>query len=147
MIAYLSKYIAGLYRQSKKEINQEFQSVGIRATQGDLLLFINDNPGLSQKKIASLMILDPSLVGRDLKLLLDAGFIRRCNTPNDARIYQIFLTQKGQLLTNKLQKIVTNWWQKFFRKNPEVDLNQLINQLQPLYFSLISDSTDSLDKH
>ncbi len=140
MISHLSKYIAGLYRQSKKAINLEFQHLGIRATQGDLLLFINDNPGLSQKQIATMMILDPSLVGRDLKFLISAHYVKSIDAPGDSRTHQIFLTESGQKTADDLQKIVSNWWLKTLQNSPETDKDILVTQLRHLYFSLLPKS-------
>ena len=137
MISYLSKYIAGLYRQSKIDINQAFQDIGLRATEGDLLLFIYDNPGLSQKKIATLMVLDPSLVGRDIQRLVAEAYVQRRPSKTDNRINEVFLTPAGEKLVTQLCQIIVHWWTTLFEQSPTADLDSTDQQLQALYKTII----------
>ena len=41
-----NKYIASIYRQSKHDFNEQIAALDLRATTGDLLLFVADHPGL-----------------------------------------------------------------------------------------------------
>lgn len=137
LISYLSKYIAGLYRQSKIDINQAFQDYGLRATEGDLLLFIYDNPGLSQKKIATLMVLDPSLIGRDIQRLIAAGYVQRRLSKTDNRVNEVFLTVSGEHLVSQLRLIITDWWRKLFEQTDQADSAVIDQQLVLLYQTII----------
>lgn len=138
MVLYLSKYIAGIYRQSKIEINREFRALGLRATEGDLMLFLHDNPGLSQKKVAILMVLDPSLIGRDLQHLIAEKYVERKTNPDDNRINQVFLTERGENIVEKLQEIITNWWNGIFLETKQSNEIIISSELEKLYETIVS---------
>lgn len=137
MVLYLSKYIAGIYRQSKIEINQKFQFLGLRATEGDLMLFLHDNPGLSQKKVATLMVLDPSLVGRDLQRLIKEKYVRRQPSPIDNRVNQVFLTDHGEQIVKELQQIIITWWSDLLSETENVNEPVISEQLSKLYETVV----------
>ncbi|MFR3729364.1 MarR family winged helix-turn-helix transcriptional regulator [Lacrimispora sp.] len=137
MVLYLSKYIAGIYRQSKIEINQKFQYLGLRATEGDILLFLHDNPGLSQKKIAALMVLDPSLVGRDLQRLIEEKYVRRQSSPIDNRVNQVYLTDRGEQIVVELQQIIITWWSELLSETENVNEPVISEQLSKLYDAVV----------
>ncbi|MFD1670878.1 MarR family winged helix-turn-helix transcriptional regulator [Agrilactobacillus yilanensis] len=137
MLSYLSKYIAGIYRQSKIDINQQFQSLGLKATEGDLLLFLHDNPGLSQKKVAVLMVLDPSLIGRDIQHLIKLDYVVRRPSETDSRVNLVYLTPLGEQLVQNLRQILTQWWTTLFAETATADQTETGVQLEQLYDTII----------
>lgn len=137
MYFQISKYLGAIYRKSKIEINQQIQDLGVRATQGDLILFINDNPGLTQKQISKMMVLDASLVGRDIQKLIDNAYVIRHSTVQGYRTNSIFLTDKGVKLAHTLQAIIESWWYNCLSQDKSIDESALSVQLANLYHNVI----------
>ncbi|MFC6181521.1 MarR family winged helix-turn-helix transcriptional regulator [Lactiplantibacillus daowaiensis] len=131
-----NKYIASIYRQSKNEFNQQVARLDIRATEGDLLLFISDHPQVSQRAIAQEMVLDPSLVARDLRDLRTKQLVTRTPDPNDGRAQLIALTSLGQQQAIEIRQVMATWWQKLFAATPDADAAVLNTQLAAVYATL-----------
>ncbi|ANK60654.1 MarR family winged helix-turn-helix transcriptional regulator [Loigolactobacillus backii] len=125
-----SKYIASVYRQSKNDFKQQITELDVRATQSDLLMFIQDHPGLTQRQIAHNMTLDASLLTKDIKILIDHGWVQREVHAKDRRARVITLTTAGTALAQRLQTTMGNWWADLFRSNPEIDSVVLGQQLE-----------------
>ncbi|WP_225349597.1 MarR family winged helix-turn-helix transcriptional regulator [Paucilactobacillus wasatchensis] len=125
-----SKYIAAVYRQSKNDFKQQITELDVRATQSDLVMFIRDHPGLTQQQIASNMTIDASLLAKDVKLLINKGWVQRKIDPADRRARVITLTEAGQALARQLQATMSDWWADLFLSNPEIDSAILGHQLE-----------------
>lgn len=126
---YLSKFIAGIYRRSKNEFNKEIIDLNVRATESDLLLFIAENPNLMQQEIAIKMVIDPSLLAKDLRGLQQKGMVTRNVDVEDRRVKRITTTDKGEETVKKLQETMEQWWRKLFIKNSELDPQIFYDQL------------------
>ncbi|VDG30405.1 MarR family winged helix-turn-helix transcriptional regulator [Lactiplantibacillus mudanjiangensis] len=135
-IAPFNKYIASIYRQSKNEFNQQVAALDIRATEGDLLLFISDHPNISQRQIAQQMVLDPSLVARDLRDLVTRQLVTRTADPHDGRAHLIALTVLGQQQANEIRQVMANWWAALFAATPKADAQTTSDQLAAIYETL-----------
>ncbi|MFD0896537.1 MarR family winged helix-turn-helix transcriptional regulator [Loigolactobacillus binensis] len=125
-----SKYIAGVYRQSKRDFKQAIAELDVRATQSDLLMYIYDHPALTQQQIAQDVTMDPSLLARDLRVLVDKGWVQRAVHAQDRRAKMITLTPAGQQLAQQLKIIMDRWWSNLFEQHPEIDGAALAQQLK-----------------
>lgn len=132
----LSKFIAGIYRQSKTEFNQQIAGLDVRATQSDLLLFIYDNPNLVQREIAAQMVIDPSLLARDLRKLSQQKLVTRTSDTTDKRVNRINLTPAGIRAAERVKHTMISWWDSFFAQHPEIDQPVFTDQLQKVYEAL-----------
>ncbi|AVK64792.1 transcriptional regulator [Lactobacillus sp. CBA3606] len=109
----------------------------MRATTSDVILFINDHHGLSQKEIATAMSLDPSLLARNLKTLEQQALVSRQPNPDDLRAHQIILTTTGKALAAELRTAMTTWWTDLFNQHPEIDAATFTTQLGLVFDSLV----------
>lgn len=134
----LSKYLAATYRLSKNDFNQQLAGLDVRATESDLLLFILDHPERSQREIALEMVIDPSLLARDLRDLAQRQLVTRISDVKDKRIKRITLTAAGVTLARQLQAVMDEWWTKFFTAHPEIDQTSFTTQLKLVYQALTS---------
>ncbi|KRM11434.1 MarR family transcriptional regulator [Paucilactobacillus suebicus] len=139
---FTSKYIAGLYRESKLEINSQFEQFGVGSTEGDILLFVNDNPEISQRDVAKMMVLDSGIVTRHLRKLEQKGLLQQVVDDQDARRHKISLTSDGERIVNSLQKILSNWWQKLFKNADVSDPVQIESDFEKLYQVIIDRKKD-----
>lgn len=133
---HLSKYISGIYRLTKGILNGRISHFDVRATQSDLLLFIGDNPNLSQIEISKANSVDPSLLARDLRLLEQRGWLVRVPSPVDGRTHLVQLTQEGRQLVRELKIQHEQWWRDFSQRNPHIDLETFSSLLGDVYDAL-----------
>ena len=89
----LTKYIAGIYRESKNSINTQLKALDIRATESDLLLVVYDHPAQTQKELAANLILDPSLLARTVRQLEQRQLVTRFRDPADQRLSLIHISE------------------------------------------------------
>lgn len=137
---HLSKYISGIYRLTKGILNGRISHFDVRATQSDLLLFIGDNPNLSQIEISKANSVDPSLLARDLRLLEQRGWLVRVPSPVDGRTHLVQLTQKGRQLAHELKIQHEQWWRDFSQRNPQIDLETFSSLLGDVYDALAQET-------
>ncbi|MEM7657268.1 MAG: MarR family winged helix-turn-helix transcriptional regulator [Bacteroidota bacterium] len=71
-----------------------FKPFGLRGSMTSILFIIGKRPGIHQKVLAELLILDPSTMSRDLKKLISQGWIRS-EKGSDARQTMLYLTAEG----------------------------------------------------
>lgn len=142
----LSKYIASIYRNSKNDFNRYIKTLDVRATQSDLLLFIYEHPNYMQKEIAQEMAIDPSLLTRDLRKLVNSDLVIRKTSISDKRSKQVILTEKGEQTALQLQEIMTSWWDHFFESHPEIDATVFFTEFEKVFEALISTQFDSNER-
>lgn len=134
----LSGCIAGIYRHSKNDINRYVKDNSIRGSQNDLIMYLYDHPGLSQRQIARDLCVDPSLLARDLKTLTDQGLVSREQNPADRRVNIIALTREGADMARDRIKAVNNWWIELFEQNPQIDPQGFHDELRCVYNRLLA---------
>lgn len=132
-----SRFIAAIYRQSKHDFKREIAELDVQATQSDLLMFIYDHPALTQQQIAQAMVVDPSLLARDLRVLVAKGWVQRAAHSQDRRAKVITLTTAGQQLARRLKEIMTKWWSELFVQHPEINSQVFGHQLELVRQALV----------
>ncbi|BDR53138.1 hypothetical protein KIM372_10450 [Bombiscardovia nodaiensis] len=140
----LSGYIASIYRQSKAEFKKQTPMPGLSGTQSDIVMFLYDHPGLCQGQIADMMAVNPSLMARDVKALLDAELIHRQDNPADRRAKVIGLTPKGVSLAKKQISELNAWWSAFFEDEPGVNPQELYQELVSVNHRLLEQNRPKL---
>lgn len=92
-------------RLMTRAFDAELQSSGLKATQFTLLATLQalDDPPLTQ--LAEAMVMDRTTLTRNLKPLVDKGFIR-IGVEQDQRVKQIILTPKGK---RRLDETMPHW--------------------------------------
>ncbi|PRO85058.1 MarR family transcriptional regulator [Lactiplantibacillus pentosus] len=132
----LTKFIAGIYRESKNSINDQLATLDIRATESDLLLVVYDYPDQTQKMLAANLRLDPSLLARTVRHLESRQLVTRSHDQNDQRQIHIRLTPAGEKIALSIKQTLKDWWHDFFVAHPEVDETTFTEQLQLVYSGL-----------
>lgn len=135
---HLSKYLAAIYRQTKKAWNHQNSIGSLKATQTDIMMFALKNPHQIQKDIARRMAIDSSLLTRDLKFLEKEGLITR-SLLSESRAYSIDLTEKGKKIAEQIGQEMEAWWSTFFHDHPEINQEQFTEQLKLVYEAFNAD--------
>jgi len=76
---------------------QWFRERGVTVTpvQGGILLLIEDNPGIGQKGLASLLSVEAPTLAQALAPLIDGRLVERYRSPRDGRAAALHLTREG----------------------------------------------------
>ncbi len=110
----VEKYIQ-TNRRHRKILEQELNFTGVYRSQHQLLMFIADNPNVSQKELARLYGVSTATIAVSLKKLEQGGYIRREVDSKDNRYNQICLTEKGMRTVEQSISIFENLERTMFQ--------------------------------
>jgi DNA-binding MarR family transcriptional regulator len=91
----------------KNQLFQRFKEDDITPEQWSVLTCLWQQEGVSPKELADLIYKDKPNTNRILEKLQAKGLIRRNLHPTDRRAYQIYLTERGWAIKDKLIAKVT----------------------------------------
>lgn len=77
-------------------VRQTLAQYGLHPSQPELLFYIQQNPGCSQRQMAEDAGVTAASVAASFKRLENAGFIRRRSDTSDLRCNRVYLTERGQ---------------------------------------------------
>ena len=99
-----------LARAITKMGEEEFASVGMTPSYAFLLTLVIDNPGVSQKELASQLHIAPSTVSRFVDTLVSRGFVTKtCEGRNTF----IFPTDAGASLKPAIEKVWHGLYERY----------------------------------
>ncbi len=116
-------------RLHRTVLEKELNKTGVYRSQHYLLMYIADNPNVSQKEIARLHHVSAATVAVSLKKLECGGYIRRVVDQQDNRYNQICITEKGREVVEKsiryFQKLENHIFEGFSMEEMEELLEYL----------------------
>ncbi|MGK0364685.1 MAG: DNA-binding MarR family transcriptional regulator [Saprospiraceae bacterium] len=123
-------------RKLHRIINAAYMSnlkpFGLRGSMLSILFIIGKRPGVNQKAIADILILDQSTMSRDLKKLVEKGWIDFFKGGKDARYKQLQLTNAGVELLEK----VTPVWERMHHSVEEILGKHNIQQIDVITIAI-----------
>lgn len=88
--------LSSLQKNSIKYMHKMIEDHDLRGCHPPALYIIYKNPGLSQDDVAKKLKFHKGAVAKVIKMMLQSGFIKREEDPDDKRKYRLFLTEKGE---------------------------------------------------
>lgn len=131
----LNKFLSVTYRLARRNLSKTVHNFGLSSTQADILLYLADNPELNQKQLATAMVLDPSLIGRDISKLEDKNLVRRRIDPQDSRSRILILSQEGIKIVSVLRDKLTKWWKDNLGKFLDIPTEDFFQIMSEMYLS------------
>ncbi len=128
----VEKYIR-TNRRHRKILEQELNFTRVYRSQHQLLMFIADNPNVSQKELARLYGVSTATIAVSLKKLEQGGYIRREVDSKDNRYNQICLTQKGMATVEQSISIFENLERTMFQGFSKEDFKKMGELLDRMY--------------
>ena len=102
-------------KRHRKVLEQELSSTGVYRSQHQILMFIAENPNVSQKELARLYSVSAATMAVSLKKLEQGGYIKREVDSKDNRYNQICITAKGQEVVKQSVTIFEEIERNMFR--------------------------------
>lgn len=103
------KLIGELSRAALIYFQNEFKQYNIGHAQVRTLHFISQHEGLTPMELAYALNLDKSSITSQLKILEANGYISRHTSEKDARMQQIFITDKTKNILVPIKSILKEW--------------------------------------
>ncbi|MTI39425.1 MarR family winged helix-turn-helix transcriptional regulator [Fulvivirga lutimaris] len=97
--------IRKLHKLTDKIYQARIRPFGLKGSMLSILFIVGKNEGINQKNIADLLVLDQSTISRDLKRLIDKGWIQFA-VADDPRMKLLSLTADGRAL---LENVAPVW--------------------------------------
>ena len=111
-----------------------------------LLMFVSDNPNVSQKELARMYGVSGATMAVSLKKLEKRGYIRRLVDQEDNRCNQICITDKGRKVVVDSVKIFRHIESRMFEGFSENDMKVLGELLDRIYGNLNQEFTDRAER-
>lgn len=106
--------ISDLSALHRTELEQRLSYTGVHSGQVFILFELWKQDGLSQIQLANNLKLTAPTINRMVKSLSDSGFIKLSRSETDARLVNVFLTEKGitikaevEVVWNELESKIT----------------------------------------
>lgn len=125
------KDISTLYRKMNMRINILLSDIGLSGAKAMFLFCINEHGQMTQTEICNKLDMDKSTVAKMLVRLEKDGFITKERHCDDARAYNVRLTEKALSLIPQALKIQNEWLEqitKVFNNNEKATFYKLIEK-------------------
>ncbi len=109
--------------------DQSFKKFGLSSSHAYLLRVVLARPGITQKEIGEILMLDKSTITRFINALDNKGLITR-NSSTDAREQRIMPTEKALFIHNALEQTGLALYTEMQQKIGKDDLQQLVSLAQ-----------------
>ena len=119
---------------SKAFAIQTFNKLNIDITpeQFLILMALNDNDGIYQRQLANMTFKDRPNINRIVSILERGKYIVSQCSSNGRQIKQLFITDKGKSICNKILPIIFDVWNTTTKGLEENEIEQFINTLQKI---------------
>jgi DNA-binding MarR family transcriptional regulator len=131
-LAVIGKSISLLYYQRQKNMASIMARYDLGSSCYDFLANLNDREGITQQELCSILSVDRALASRTMGVLEEQGYIIRKRSPEDARSYQLYLTDKGKSIIPELFSGYDEWWKQLISDIPQEDMAILCSRLQEM---------------
>lgn len=104
-----------------------------------LLEYIRNNPGCNQSDVANHFALSRAAVTKQMKRLLKSQLVERMTNKEDERQMQLYITQKGNLLTKEARDCMNEIDHRTFQGFSDEELGLLEKMLDQMVENLETD--------
>ncbi|MBC8174511.1 MAG: MarR family transcriptional regulator [Candidatus Marinimicrobia bacterium] len=119
----------------KKMLDARLSEFGVTSSQHTVLSTLAENDGLSLSEIGKRIYLDkPAITGLADRLEKD-GLVERRRTSEDRRVIRLYLTEKGQNLLQRFEKIATEVDRELVQVLSSSELNKFREMLNRIWLS------------
>lgn len=108
-IKHDTRYFGILNRQMQTYINLAFKSIDLDYWECLFIVNLYDNEGINQEKLSSILLIDKSIVTKNINSLVNKGFIIRKVCEKDKRAKNLYLSDKGKEYKEQIFYLIEKW--------------------------------------
>lgn len=105
----LSRYTGGIYRCTQSYTNEILKPYGLSSGSGPILLTLCHEDGINQNQLSKELCVDKAMSARELKKLIQKGYVKKEIDHKDTRAYKLYLTEEGRAVIPAIQKEMSLW--------------------------------------
>lgn len=121
--------IGKIYRGLNTLSEYLIESIDLKKGQYQFIVRINENPGINQKKLSSLLLVDKTTTAKAVNKLVDKGYILKKTNQSDKRNFNLYLTEKGKKTSVFLGKEEQFATKISLKTIDDLEQKKLLNQL------------------
>lgn len=137
----IEKYIR-VTRMHRSMMERMLGGTGVYRSQHQILMFVSDNPNVSQKELAGMYGVSGATMAVTLKKLEKGGYIERLVDQRDNRCNQISITDKGRKVVEDSVKLFRYTEHCMFEGFSENDMKVLGELLDRIYGNMSREFAD-----
>lgn len=103
------RLISILYRKNQIYVNAALKPYNITSTEQPVLMFLYNNPGVTQEEITHYLQVDKALMTRTVQSLVEKGYVQKKKDPADKRCNRVSLTKEGISLREGIRSRLLDW--------------------------------------
>lgn len=125
----IGKLLASVNNKKDAYYNSQLKAIGLSRGQAFVINVINSYGVIQQDELTKNLEIDKSAVTRILKTLEKNDYIQRRISCRDHRIYEIYLTERGQKISPVVNEIIENASTVLCHGMSEAEKEQLVELL------------------
>ncbi|GAA0124100.1 MarR family transcriptional regulator [Clostridium sp. CTA-19] len=135
--SFLLKYVAIIYRESQRYIDEVLKKYNLSFGTYPFLLALYNNEGISQNILSEYVKVDKSFSARAIKKLIEIGYVEKIVNNEDSRAYKLYLTENAKDIVpgvlNELDgwlNMITDGLEETEKKNAESLLENMYKNVE-----------------
>lgn len=130
-IGYLLQHTAGILARQSDQVLQE--RLGIGMSQYKILMMLQRNPNVQQRKLAECLGQTEASISRQIKLLCEKGMMVIKVNPKSRREHITILTPRGNKMTDAASQVLEQYHGPILEQLSEKQQQQLIEMLTVIH--------------
>lgn len=135
------KWLSIANRYTRIALDRRLQPYRLNASMYYYILRLHEQPKMTQDKLISLTYLNPSNVTRAINQLVNLGYVRKRQSKNDKRVYELSLTKKGERIYPEILQLRQSVADDLLIDVPEADHDALVAQIRQLALRAVANET------
>ena len=123
---------------TRRRFEERAQALSLTLPQCRALLYLENNEGVSQKRLSELTELDPMTLVRILDRMEADGWVQRRFDPADRRAHTLWLTPKSKPVLDHIAHVIAETRAETLHGLPNEDRARLIELLERVHGNLSS---------
>ena len=125
-------------RRYSRRFEERAQALSLTLPQCRALLYLENNQGVSQKRLSELTELDPMTLVRILDRMEADGWVQRRFHPADRRAHTLWLTPKAKPVLDHIAQLIADTRAEALQGLSNEERSQLLELLERLHINLSS---------
>jgi DNA-binding MarR family transcriptional regulator len=125
----LSKYTGGIYRCTQTYMNELLKPYGLSSASCPYLLALYHEDGINQNQLSKELSVDKAMSARELKKLINEGYVKKEVDKKDTRANKLYLTNEGKSMIPAIRREISVWNDAITQELNEKEKNELIRML------------------